>query len=302
MTRITEGHLARHYQGLKGGRDAALLDIAQDHALHLLHDRGLFDQDLVFKGGTALRKFRAGNAGRFSTDLDFAAPDDDVALAVLAALDDVTIGGFSFAIENFGDDGRRGDLIVDTPFGRPRLGAKVELARHQLSLESEYFIPIPLPIHDRYDFALPPTPTVRVEEAVSEKLARYRRVPLARDLYDLQWFATGGTFDEALVRRLWVLKVYRDIVVDDRGDKPFSPNDVLRPRTASEFREEDIGYLTKPVRIDDWIGVVRSRYAFLTELNADERRWLDCNERHRYEVDKELASFRARNDTLEETV
>jgi uncharacterized protein len=302
MTRITEGHLARHYQGLKGGRDAALLDIAQDHALHLLHDRGLFDQDLVFKGGTALRKFRAGNAGRFSTDLDFAAPDDDVALAVLAALDDVTIGGFSFAIENFGDDGRRGDLIVDTPFGRPRLGAKVELARHQLSLEPEFLIPITLPIHDRYDFTLAPTPTVRVEEAISEKLARYRRVPLARDLYDLQWFATGGAFDEALVRRLWVLKVYRDIVVDDRGDKPFSPNDVLRPRTASDFRDEDIGYLTKPVRIDDWIGVVRSRYAFLTELNADERRWLDCNERHRYEVDTELASFRPRNDTLEETV
>jgi hypothetical protein len=60
MTRVTEGHLARHYQGMKGGRDAALLDIAQDHALHLLHNTGLFDEGLIFKGGTALRKFRAG--------------------------------------------------------------------------------------------------------------------------------------------------------------------------------------------------------------------------------------------------
>jgi hypothetical protein len=41
--------------------------------------------------------------------------------------------GFTFAIENLGDDGRRGDLTVDTPFGRPQLGAKVELARHALS-------------------------------------------------------------------------------------------------------------------------------------------------------------------------
>lgn len=65
MTRITEGHLVRHYQGVKGGRDAALLDIAQDHALHLIHNAGLFEHDLVFKGGTALRKFRAGNAGPF---------------------------------------------------------------------------------------------------------------------------------------------------------------------------------------------------------------------------------------------
>ncbi|WP_454561379.1 nucleotidyl transferase AbiEii/AbiGii toxin family protein [Mycobacterium haemophilum] len=147
MTRITEGHLTRHYQGVRGGRDAALLDIAQDHALHLLHHAGLFARGLVFKGGTALRKFRAGNAGRFSTDLDFAAPDEEVALAALQALDGVEVDGFIFAIENLGDDGRRGDLLVDNPFGRPQLSAKVELARHALSL-------------------------------APEKLARYRRVSL----------------------------------------------------------------------------------------------------------------------------
>lgn len=32
MSRIIEGHLVRHYQGSKGARDAALLDIAQDRA------------------------------------------------------------------------------------------------------------------------------------------------------------------------------------------------------------------------------------------------------------------------------
>ena len=87
MTRITEGHLVRHYQGVRGGRDAALLDIAQDHALRLLHDAGFFERGLIFKGGTALRKFRAGNAGRFSTDLDFAAPEEHLALSTLQALD-----------------------------------------------------------------------------------------------------------------------------------------------------------------------------------------------------------------------
>jgi uncharacterized protein len=300
MTRITEGHLARHYQGLRGGRDAALLDIAQDHALHVLHNSGLFDRGLVFKGGTALRKFRAGNAGRFSTDLDFAAPADEVALAALHALDGVDIDGFAFAIDNLGDDGRRGDLIVDTPFGRPQLGAKVELARHHLSLDPDTLNPVRLPIHDRYDFTLQPTPVVRVEEAVSEKLARYRRVSLARDLYDLQWFATSGALDEVLTRRLWVLKVYRDVVVDGRGTKPVSPNDVLKSRDARDFGQEDIGYLTKPIRLDQWIATVRSRYDFITQLDADERRWIDCNERDLYEVDKALASFRVRDETVEQ--
>jgi predicted nucleotidyltransferase component of viral defense system len=300
MTRITEGHLARHYQGLRGGRDAALLDIAQDHALYVLHSSGLFDRGLVFKGGTALRKFRAGNAGRFSTDLDFVAPDDELALAALDALDGVDVDGFAFTIDNLGDDGRRGDLTVDTPFGRPQLGAKVELARHRLSLDPETLKPVRLPIHDRYDFTLQPTPIIRVEEAVSEKLARYRRVSLARDLYDLQWFATTGTLDEELTRRLWVLKVYRDVVVDGRGTKPVDPNDVLRPRDARDFRQEDIGYLTKPVRLDEWIATVRSRYGFITRLDADELRWLDCNERDRYEIDRALASFRAHDKTVDQ--
>ena len=171
MSRVTEGHLVRHYQGAKGGRDAALLDIAQDHALHLLHEVELFDQGLVFKGGTALRKFRAGNAGRFSTDLDFAAPGEDLPLAVLSALDGAELDGFSFAVENLGDDGRCGDLRI----------------------------------------------------------------------------------------------------------------------VQGSFRSEDIGYLTRRVRIDEWIATVQSRYAFLADLDASERRWAECNERDLYEVETELA-------------
>jgi len=76
---ITQGYLSRHFQGRSGMADAALLDVAQDYALKHLHDHGVFSLGIALKGGTALRKFRAGNAGRFSTDLDFAAPDADSA-------------------------------------------------------------------------------------------------------------------------------------------------------------------------------------------------------------------------------
>ena len=68
MNRITPGWPARHTPQGPGGRQAALIDIAQDLLLARLHQRGVFDH-LVFKGGTALRKLYTGNAGRFSTDL-----------------------------------------------------------------------------------------------------------------------------------------------------------------------------------------------------------------------------------------
>lgn len=289
--RLTEGHLVRHYQGVKGGRDAALLDIAQDFALHNLHELGLFERNLVFKGGTALRKFRAGSGGRFSTDLDFSAPEEDLALDVLQALDGVDVDGFRFAITNMGDDGRRGDLRVETPFGSPDIGAKIELSRHGLTLPAELRQPVPLTIHLRYGFDVPPLPVVRMEEAIAEKLARYRRVSLARDLYDLAWFAEAGALDEPLIRHLWVLKPYRDVVVDGRGMKPLDPEEILASRQVGDFERDDIGYLTRPVDMPKWITQVQARYAFLRDLTTDEMRWCACNARDRFDVEQKLISL-----------
>jgi uncharacterized protein len=93
-----------------------------------------------------------------------------------------------------------------------------------------------------------------------------------------------------------VLKVYRDLVVDGRGTKPVDPNDILRPRDTRDFKGEDIGYLTRPVRLNEWIATVRSRYAFIAQLDEDERRWAACNERDLYEVNQALASFRPARD------
>jgi predicted nucleotidyltransferase component of viral defense system len=84
---ITQGFLSRHFQGRRGMADAALLDVAQDYALKFLSDQGLFDVGAVLNGGTSLRKLRAGNAGRFSTDLDFAAPDVETGELLLDTID-----------------------------------------------------------------------------------------------------------------------------------------------------------------------------------------------------------------------
>lgn len=50
---ITEGFLARHHMGRAGMAAPALLDVAQDYALHYLHQQGIFDFGIVLKGGTA---------------------------------------------------------------------------------------------------------------------------------------------------------------------------------------------------------------------------------------------------------
>lgn len=54
---VTVGWIGRHTpKGAgAGGREAAILDIAQDLLLRQLHETGALDA-VVFKGGTALRK------------------------------------------------------------------------------------------------------------------------------------------------------------------------------------------------------------------------------------------------------
>lgn len=145
-------------------------------------------------------------------------------------------------------------------------------------------------MHKSYAFDLPALPVVADAEACAEKLARYRRIALGRDLYDLNHFA-GRRLDESLVRRLWVLKVWGDVVDDRRGDRPLEPHDVLRERRPQEFTLDSIGVLTRPVEVERWEARVRTRFQFLADLDDDERRWAACDERHRREIDAALAAL-----------
>ena len=272
---ITEGYLVRHYQGRRGGRGPAIIDIAQDHLLHYLANEGIFDLGVSLKGGTAIRKFRAGNAGRFSTDLDFAGMDDAAADLLVEVVDGATVGPFEFTLEAL-DGTRRMRLAIVSPFGETEVPARLDLGRRALWLPPEMLPALPLPIHARYDFELPAIPIARVEEVIAEKLARYRRGSLARDLYDLAWLASRP-FDETLVRRVTALKIWSDVVDDGLGDRPWDPDEILRPRAEAEFIPEAIGYLTTPVDIAGWVRVVRKRFWFLCDLDEVETRLLHCS-------------------------
>ncbi|MGH8995706.1 MAG: nucleotidyl transferase AbiEii/AbiGii toxin family protein [Acidimicrobiales bacterium] len=278
--------VARHAAGRADAYDAALLDVAQDHLLWLLAQLGLFASgDLVFKGGTSLRKCRIGGAGRFSTDLDFAAPSDDTVLEVCEAIDGASVSGFTFELASTRGDGRHWALTVRHPdLGQPAIAASVEFARRRLILPVEMLSFVDLPVHRAYEVELRRLPVIAEAEACAEKLARYRRTALQRDVYDLSRFA-GRAINEVLVRRVWVLKVWADVVDDRRGSGPLDPAEVLTPKSERDFAPDSMGILTQPVDLAGWERQVRERLGFLVDLDEDERRWALCDPRHRREVE-----------------
>lgn len=287
---ITEGFLAMHHMGRSGMADPALLDIAQDYALHHLHRQGVFDMGAVLKGGTSLRKLRSGNAGRFSTDLDFAVPDVDTAELIFDTLDGATTHDVSFRVS--GRDSMRGKLEIDTPLGRPNIAARIEATTRPVWLPPEELAPVELAVHSGYEFDMPAIPTLALEEAIAEKLAAWRRRAKMRDLYDLYWFGQS-VFDERLTRRLAVLKIWYDTVNDGLGTAPFEPTEMLTGIDIGRMPPEDIGLLTHSVEPQRWLDRITDRFSFVTALDTTEQRLAACSRRDRDLVDEAVAELSA---------
>jgi len=297
---LTVGHIARHTPHGAGaqGRDAAIVDIAQDLLLRHLQAMGTLDA-LAFKGGTALRKLYAGNAGRFSLDLDFSttnigADPDDALTDLIVAIDGLKVGPFGYGVIE-----RRGKwtLTYDHAFG-----GDTGALQSKLDLNPPPWLPPvlrgwqPLPIHTRYGPpALPELQVIRLEENIAEKIARLNRATPARDMYDLRWATTNtqitGKLDHALIRHLAVLKIWVDANGVHAGDtywKPghegpaFNPERWLRDRSIGEFDEEDIGALAVPVPTAAELSeALRTHFRFLADLDDDERTLAQAREQDR---------------------
>lgn len=171
---LTRALILQHGAQRQDAYDAALLDVAQDHLLETLARAGFFDDGrLTFKGGTSLRKCRLGQLGRFSTDLDFAAPDEDKVVEVCDAIDGATVSGFTYRLTKPSKDARHWEMVVTHPtLGSPAVQSSVEFARRPLCLPADQLGFIPIRIHDAYPFALPRIPVIAEAEACAEKLAR----------------------------------------------------------------------------------------------------------------------------------
>lgn len=228
------------------------------------------------------------NAGRFSTDLDFATPDVDTANFVIDTLEGAS--HHDVKIEVIGREELRGIIRFATPLGAPMIPARLELSPRRLWLPTVTRAPVPLPVHGGYEFTPPALPVPAIEESIAEKLAAWRRRRKIRDLYDLYWFGQGR-LDEGLVRRLFALKVWHDVVRDGLGPAPLDPAEAIAEIDPKKMPHEDIGLLTQPVDVPKWLEFFRRRYAFVADLDDDEQRLARCNPGDDYFVQQLVAAL-----------
>ena len=295
---IQPGHIARHTPRNAGaqGREAAVVDVAQDLLLQRMSETGALD-NVAIKGGTAIRKLYAGKEGRFSLDLDFsvASISDDrslVAKRFAESADGLVIGPFTYGISE-----RRGKWSITFAsrfVAEPTLATKLDFSPAPW-MEPVFRSWVPMPIHAQYGKSLAAIKTVHLEENIAEKIARLNRTTTARDMYDLAWImstpAVARTLDITLIRRLAVLKIWVDtngMRSNDMAWNPghegssFDPQRWLRRRDNDEFDLEDIGALAVPTPSSEKLcDAVRIGYSFLSDLNSDEQTLSHSDERDR---------------------
>lgn len=295
---LTEGYIARHIPVGSGapGREAAIIDIAQDFLLSYLEDSGKMDR-VSLKGGTAIRKFYAGREGRFSLDLDFSIDDQysdltEQTLNFVGEIDGLKLGPFSYSVSE-----RRNKWYIglSSPYNDGDIfKTKLDFASYPW-LEPIARSIVSLPIHKQYGFELPQIHTVRLEENMAEKIARLNRTSTARDMYDLNWLLEtkpiSTMIDKKLLKRLVVLKIWVDSYGMHYGNifwhpahepSVFEPDRWLNERSPKDVDTEDIGTLAVPTPTpEDLIKRLKTNYDFLTELDDLEQTIAKSNQKDR---------------------
>jgi predicted nucleotidyltransferase component of viral defense system len=262
--------------GRYGGRAApqAYLEFAQEHFLAWMANEGLFagDHPLIFKGGTALRKFRFGLAGRFSTDLDFAAESTDYPEHVLDSLDEgFSFEGVTFHLTDLDRPALKGTWRAQAEgIAGETIDAKLDFSPRPTLYPPERRPRSDIPGVERRFLGFDPVdpPLMTLLENVSEKLARFRRQIIGRDLYDIARLAPELRPHLPALREAVLFKVFFDLAEDGQaGAKPFRAGPEYAGRTAAQvIGFEDLGVLSGlPQECSALLAVIGSTYGAMGE-------------------------------------
>lgn len=251
---VAINQLAAVYRGR--GKNEAYLEFAQEHFLDWLRGEHVFeDEAVVFKGGTAIRKFVLGNEGRFSTDLDFAVAEQAYADHILERLrDGITHQGVTFVLDDYDPEARKGTWHAETPEHGRSLPASLDFSARSMLLPATYPNRAPIPgVSARLmGFELPKPPVADILETVAEKLSRFRRVMLGRDVYDLAAVTRHVDGRLPLLREVLCFKAYFDRVEEGRDTLPvpFAGGTEFAGRNPAQVvGAEDLGLLARD-RVD----------------------------------------------------
>jgi predicted nucleotidyltransferase component of viral defense system len=261
-------------------------------ALDALSVGGALD-GLVFKGGTYLRMMVTGDVGRLSEDLDFtnhSLPEDPEPM--LAETFEPAHHEVRFRIRDpYRTERKNWGCQVEYAHEWDRGSFRLEISyREAPFLAPRRWRPLPQPYFRALPFVPPEIPSLRVEEALAEKLRAIQQRATERDLYDATRYGRKG-FDQELVRLLAVAKLWND-------REAFDPAGVIR--TLAEGRREwpDLERLIGRARRRDWnrdAALAADRFRFLERLTPFELRLIADARRHslRAELLDKLATYTA---------
>lgn len=229
------------------GRDAAVIDIAQDLLLRELHLRGTLDR-LVFKGGTSLRKLYAGTitsefagtGSALSSKLDVSPPP---------WLDPVRRSWVR--------------MPVHAAYGEPGLPEPQVIRLEENIAEKISRLNRTTTARDLYDLAW---------LAVHQRDIGGLDTGLIRRLVVLKVWADAHGVAAASIR--WK---------PSHEPHPFDPDRWLRTRVAAEVDLADIGALAVPVpSLAELNAAIQAHYGFLRGLDPAERQLAAIREQDRH--------------------
>ena len=268
-----------------GLNDAQLASMGRDAAFDaylafLSHHDVWAKTGLVFKGGTAVRKFLCDPEifRRVSYDLDFTLRNPDTRERLPHLMSSTApYMECEFRLEL----GRHSRVHLSAPFLPEQIGVGFDAAEGRVLQHPEQIELQRRPIHDHFDIDLSfKVPVMTVDETVAEKLTRWHHRPLIRDLYDLSMLRPLIA-DTASVARMWVIKGHRAFHNPNKGATTSAPapadfDGIINVPSLRDLSLPDLQFDTptadhaKRILVEEMLAEFSEAYAFCVEEIDDE--------------------------------